>query len=49
MRGRVLDGRSRRDLERYLRALPDGERQAIEVVSIDPYDAYRQAIQNVLP
>jgi len=45
----VLDGRSRRVVERYLRALPDAERQAIEVVSIDPYDAYRQAIHHVLP
>jgi transposase len=45
----VLDGRSRRVVERYLRSLTDAERQAIEVVSIDPYDAYRQAIHHVLP
>jgi transposase len=45
----VLDGRSRRVVERYLRSLTEAERQAIEVVSIDPYDAYRQAIRNVLP
>jgi transposase len=45
----VLDGRSRRVVERYLWSLPEAERQAIEVVSIDPYDAYRQAIHNVLP
>jgi Transposase len=32
----VLDGRSRRVVERYLRSLIDAERQAIEVVSIDP-------------
>jgi transposase len=45
----VLDGRSRRVVERYLRSLPEHERRSIEVVSIDPYDAYRQAIQNELP
>jgi transposase len=45
----VLDGRSRRVVEHYLRALTKGERGAIEVVSIDPYDAYRQAIKAVLP
>jgi transposase len=32
----VLDGRSRRWVERFLRALPEQRRQAIEVVSIDP-------------
>ena len=45
----VLDGRSRRIVERYLRSLPEDHRAAIEVVSIDPYEAYRQAIQAVLP
>jgi transposase len=45
----VLDGRSRRAVERYLRSLPEHERERIEVVSIDPYEAYRQAIRNVLP
>ena len=45
----VLDGRSRRVVERYLRSLPALERAAIEVVSIDPYDAYRQAIKAALP
>ena len=45
----VLDGRSRRRVERYLRALPKTRRRAIEVVSIDPYDAYRQAIRAELP
>jgi transposase len=44
----VLDGRSRRQVERYLRSLPERQREAIEVVSIDPYDAYRQAIHNEL-
>jgi transposase len=45
----VIDGRSRRTIERYLRSLPQPEREAIEVVSIDPYEAYRLAIQTVLP
>jgi transposase len=45
----VLDGRSRRRVERYLRSLPKETRLAIEVVSIDPYDAYRQAIRAELP
>jgi transposase len=45
----VLDGRSRRVVERYLRSLPAADRRAIRVVSIDPYDAHRQAIQNELP
>jgi transposase len=51
-RGRVvevIDGRSRRRVERHLRSLPEEHRRAIEVVSIDPYEAYRQAIQNELP
>jgi transposase len=45
----VLDGRSRRRVERFLRSLSQDERRAIEVVSIDPYDAYRQAIKAMLP
>ena len=45
----VLDGRSRRIVERYLRSLPAERRTAIEVVSIDPYEAYRQAIRSELP
>jgi transposase len=45
----VLDGRSRRRVERYLRSLPEAHREAIELVSIDPYEAYRQAIHNELP
>ena len=45
----VLDGRSRRRVERYLRSLPENTRRAIEVVSIDPYEAYRQAIRAELP
>jgi transposase len=34
---------------RYLRSLPEQDRRVIEVVSIDPYDAYRQAIRAELP
>jgi transposase len=45
----VLDGRSRRVVEHYLRALSEHDRHAIEVVSIDQYEAYRQAIQTELP
>jgi transposase len=35
----VLDDRSRRVAERYLRSLPESDRRTVEVVSIDPYDA----------
>jgi transposase len=45
----VLDGRSQRVVARWLRALPEPERHAIEVVSIDPYEGYRQAIRAELP
>jgi len=45
----VLEGRSRRVVERYLRSLPALERQAIRAVSIDPYEAYRQAVRQELP
>jgi transposase len=45
----VLEGRSRRVVERYLRSLPAAERQAIAAVSIDPYDAYRRAVRQELP
>jgi transposase len=45
----VLEGRSRRIVERYLRSLRAAERQAIRAVSIDPYDAYRQAVRQELP
>ena len=45
----VLDGRDRRTVERWLSALPAEVRAGIEVVSIDPYDGYRQAIQAALP
>jgi transposase len=45
----VLEGRDRRTLERFLRALPEPQRQALEAVSIDPAFAYRQALRAVLP
>ncbi len=45
----VVDGRNRRTIERYLRSLPRERRRAIEVVSIDPYEAYRQAVRAALP
>jgi transposase len=45
----VLDGRDRRTIERWFSALPADVRAGIEVVSIDPYDAYRQAIRAALP
>lgn len=45
----VLDGRSQRVVARYLGSLPAEQRRAIEVVSIDPYEAYRQAIHTALP
>jgi transposase len=45
----VLEGRSRRVVGRWLASLPEWRRAAIEVVSIDPYEAYRQAIRAALP
>lgn len=45
----VLDGRSRRTVERYLGSLSEHQRTSIEVVSIDPYEAYRQAVQAAVP
>jgi transposase len=45
----LLDGRDRRIVERWLSALPADVRARIEVVSIDPYDGYRQAIRAALP
>ncbi len=44
----VLEGRSRRVVERWLRSLPAERRRAVEIVSIDPYAAYRQAIRSGL-
>ncbi len=40
---------TRYQVERYLRSLPVEELAAIEVVSIDPYEAYRLAVQRALP
>ena len=45
----VLSGCQRRVIERWLTALPDEIRAGIEVVSIDPSEAYREAIWTVLP
>ena len=45
----VLDGRSRTSVARHLRGLSEQVRSAIEVVSIDPYEPYRQAIRAELP
>ena len=45
----VLDGRSRPAVELWLRSPPDERRRAIEVVSIDPSEAYRQAVRSKLP
>jgi Transposase len=45
----LFDGRLRgARVERYLRSLPEESRRAIDVVSIDPYEVYRQAIRNEL-
>jgi transposase len=45
----VLEGRDRRTLERFLQALPEDQRRALEAVSIDPAFAYRQALRVALP
>jgi transposase len=45
----VLDGRSQKVVARYLRGLGEEALKAIEVVSIDPYEAYRQAIWEERP
>ena len=45
----VLDGCTRGPVERWLAGLPADVRAGIEVVSIDPSDAYRKAIQATLP
>jgi transposase len=45
----VLDGRSQRIVARWLHGLPEPERQAIRIVSIDPYEGYRAAIRAELP
>jgi transposase len=45
----VLPGCQRRVIERWLAALPAEVRAGIEVISIDPSEAYRQAIWAALP
>jgi transposase len=45
----VLPGCQRKVIERWLSGLPDDVRAGIEVVSIDPSEAYRQAIRAALP
>lgn len=45
----VLDGRSRGVVERYLGSLSEEERRGVEVVCIDPYDPYRNAVRAKLP
>ena len=45
----VLEGCQRRVIESWLEALPAEARARIEVVSIDPSEAYRQAIHASLP
>jgi transposase len=45
----VLAGCTRKVIERWLDALPAEARASIEVVSIDPSEAYRQAIRSALP
>jgi transposase len=45
----VIDGNRRRSRERHLRSLTAAQRDAVEVVSIDPSEAYRQAIWAWLP
>ncbi|MGZ4326239.1 MAG: transposase [Solirubrobacteraceae bacterium] len=49
MRDRDTRRRDRRTVERWLSALSAEVRVGIEVVSIDPYDAYRYAIHAALP
>lgn len=45
----VLDGRSKRVLERYLGSLEEDQRAGVEVVCIDLHDPYRQAVRAKLP
>jgi transposase len=45
----VLDGRSRGVVERYLGSLGKEERLGVEVVCIDLYDPYRNAVRAKLP
>jgi transposase len=45
----VIDGRSRRRVEQFLGALSEAERARVELVCIDPYEAYRRAVRAQLP
>jgi Transposase len=45
----LLDGRSRRRVERYLHSLLQRGRKATGVVSIDPHEGYRYALRNETP
>jgi transposase len=45
----VLDGRSKRVLERYLGSLSEEQRAGVEVICIDLHDPYRQAVRAKLP
>ena len=45
----VIPGRSKRAVQDWLQAFPAEVAANIKVVSIDPYDAYRRAIQAELP
>jgi transposase len=45
----VLDGRSKRVLERYLGSLSEEQRSGVAVVCIDLHDPYRQAVRAKLP
>ena len=45
----VLEGHDARTLERFLRALPEEQRLALQAVSIDPAFAYREALRRALP
>jgi transposase len=45
----VLDGRTGRIVERYLDGLDLAEREAIQVVAMDPYEPYRTAVRRALP
>ncbi|HET9163352.1 MAG TPA: ISL3 family transposase [Solirubrobacterales bacterium] len=45
----VLDGRSAAVVKRFLGAVGEAERAAVEVVCIDPYEPYRSAVRATLP
>ncbi len=45
----VLPNRLKETFEKWLDGLTEEERRAIEVVSMDMWEAYRQAVRNKLP